>query len=86
MPGLGGRELAERLLARDPGLKVLYLSGYTEDEVVRHGVSSAEVHFLPKPFSPAALAEKVRQVLGAAPNEGRSAAPQGDETMRVTTP
>jgi two-component system, cell cycle sensor histidine kinase and response regulator CckA len=65
MPSLGGRELAERLLARDSALKVLYLSGNTEDEVVRHGVSSAEVHFLPKPFSPAALAEKARQVLGA---------------------
>jgi CheY-like chemotaxis protein len=66
MPGLGGRELAERLLARDPALRVLYLSGHTEDEVVRQGVSNAEVHFLPKPFSPAALVEKVRQVLGAA--------------------
>jgi two-component system cell cycle sensor histidine kinase/response regulator CckA len=67
MPGLGGRELAERLRARDPALRVLFLSGHTEDEVVRQGVSSAEVHFLPKPFSPTALAEKVRQVLGAAP-------------------
>jgi two-component system cell cycle sensor histidine kinase/response regulator CckA len=66
MPGLGGRELAERLLARDPSLRVLYLSGHTEDELVRQGVSSATVHFLPKPFSPAALAEKVRQVLGSA--------------------
>jgi PAS domain S-box-containing protein len=66
MPGLSGRELAERLLARDPALRVLYLSGHTEDEVVRQGVSNAEVHFLPKPFSPAALVEKVRQVLGAA--------------------
>ncbi|HEX5270886.1 MAG TPA: response regulator [Gemmataceae bacterium] len=66
MPGLGGRELAERLRARDPGLRVLFLSGHTEDEVVRQGVASATVHFLAKPFSPAALAEKVRDVLGEA--------------------
>jgi signal transduction histidine kinase len=67
MPGLGGRQLAERLLARDPHLRILYLSGHTEDEVLRQGVFSAAVHFLPKPFSPAALTEKVRQVLGATP-------------------
>jgi PAS domain S-box-containing protein len=65
MPGLGGRELAERLLARDPALRVLYLSGHTEDQVVRHGVARAEVHFLPKPFSPGALVGKVGEILGA---------------------
>jgi PAS domain S-box-containing protein len=64
MPGLSGRQLAERLLARDAGLKVLYLSGYTEDEVVRDGVSREAVHYLQKPFSPAALTRKVREVLG----------------------
>jgi PAS domain S-box-containing protein len=63
MPGLGGRQLAERLLARDPALKVLYLSGYVEDALVRGGVARQEVHFLPKPFSPAVLADKVREVL-----------------------
>jgi signal transduction histidine kinase len=65
MPGLGGRELAERLRAREPALKVLYLSGHTEDELVRQGVSRQEMHFLHKPFSPPALAQKVRQILGA---------------------
>jgi len=64
MPGLGGLQLADRLRARDPTVKVLYLSGYVQDEVLRHGVSRAEVHFLAKPFSPGALAEKVREVLG----------------------
>ncbi|MDB5306446.1 MAG: Blue-light-activated protein [Gemmataceae bacterium] len=63
MPGQGGRAVAERLLERHPGLKVLYVSGYTDDAVVRHGVLHEAVNFLQKPFSPVALAHKVREVL-----------------------
>jgi two-component system, cell cycle sensor histidine kinase and response regulator CckA len=63
MPFLGGRHLAERLLAIKPHLKVLFLSGYTNEAVVRHGVLEAEFAFLQKPFSTGALAQKVRDVL-----------------------
>ncbi|MBP3954813.1 PAS domain S-box protein [Gemmata sp. G18] len=63
MPGLGGRAAAERLAERHPGLRVLFVSGYTDDAVVRHGVLHESVNFLQKPFTPAALAWKVREVL-----------------------
>jgi len=63
MPGMGGRELAEQATERHPGLRVLFVSGYTDDAVIRHGVLREGVHFLQKPFSPFALAVKVRDVL-----------------------
>lgn len=66
MPGgLNGRELAERLQSLRPGLKTLYMSGYTDDAIVHHGVLGSEMHFMQKPFSPRALAQKVRQILDA---------------------
>ena len=67
MPGMGGRQLVERLGRLRPGIKVLYLSGYTDDAVVRHGVLQADTAFLQKPFTPTALAQKVRLVLDSDP-------------------
>jgi FixJ family two-component response regulator len=63
MPQLGGRQLAERLLELQPGMKILFLSGHTGDSIVRHGIREGEFAFLPKPFSPSALTRKVREVL-----------------------
>ncbi|UCF99607.1 MAG: PAS domain S-box protein [Spirochaetaceae bacterium] len=63
MPGIGGKVLAERLQARIPALKVLYISGYPDETVVQHGVLDEGVAYLQKPFSPTAVIEKVRQIL-----------------------
>jgi CheY-like chemotaxis protein len=63
MPGLGGRQLAERLRARQPGLRVLFMSGYTTDEVLRQGIEEQEEYFIQKPFTPDGLVRKVRDVL-----------------------
>jgi PAS domain S-box-containing protein len=66
MPHMGGRELAERVSPLRPGIRVLYVSGYTDDEVLRHGVMEAEVAFLQKPFTSDALLDRVRCLLDEA--------------------
>jgi PAS domain S-box-containing protein len=63
MPGMSGRDLADALRQENPDLKVLFMSGYTSDAVLRHGILHGAANFLEKPFSPATLAKKVRDVL-----------------------
>ena len=66
MPQMGGLELSRRLTALRPDLKVLYVSGYSEDDMSEQGVLSADMEFLEKPFTPQAITKKVREILTGA--------------------
>ncbi|MBI4863643.1 MAG: response regulator, partial [Candidatus Riflebacteria bacterium] len=63
MPGMNGRQLADRLAAMRPGLKRLYMSGYTADVIAERGVIDSEVSFIQKPYTKQALSAKVREAL-----------------------
>ncbi|HEX6307118.1 MAG TPA: PAS domain S-box protein [Longimicrobiales bacterium] len=72
MPGLNGQDVAERVRALRPDVRVLFMSGYNEEAVLRHGVLAAGSAFLEKPFSPSVLLDRVRAILG----EPADAAPE----------
>jgi len=63
MPGMSGREVIQKIERGRSGVRVLYISGYSDDSVVRHGIQEDGVHFLQKPFTPSELSSKVRQIL-----------------------
>lgn len=82
MPGINGRMLAERLLAQRPGMKVLYMSGYTDSFIAGHGVLESGLHLLHKPFTEDVLLQKIREVL-----DGGNALPcREDASARVESP
>ncbi len=68
MPRLNGKQLAEKILQLCPDIKVLYVSGYTNNAILHYGVLDSGLQFLPKPYTLAALVAKVREVLDAPPN------------------
>jgi PAS domain S-box-containing protein len=82
MPEMTGRELATRLRESRPQIKVLYVSGYTADVIGREGVLDAGVAYLPKPFTPAQLSLKVREVLGQPNTAGKILVMDDDDAVR----
>ena len=65
MPGISGRELAERIVQLRPEIKILYMSGYTDRAIVHHGILQTDAVLLQKPFTLATLAAKIREILEA---------------------
>jgi len=63
MPGISGRDLARQMSSYRPELKILFISGYTDNAIVSKGMLDPGIWFLQKPFTPAALAAKVREIL-----------------------
>ena len=66
MPAVSGKELADRVTAQYPRMAVLFMSGYTDEVVLKQGVEEGTTHFIAKPFTPKSLVAKVREVLDTA--------------------
>ena len=81
MPQMGGRELAQRLCALRPAVRVLFMSGYTDDVIVRRGVSDATSAFLQKPFAIDAFTRKVRDILDSLPGSAAPLAAPADDDI-----
>jgi len=77
MPGMSGPALAKRLASARTDMKVLCMSGYTDDSIVRHGVLEAQIAYIQKPITPAALTTRVRQVLDGLPPRNIRSAKEG---------
>ena len=73
MPKMSGRQLTDLLVPSRPSMKVIFMSGYMDDTIMRHGIEDAETNFLSKPFTPIALARKVREVLDGTNGQSNSA-------------
>jgi two-component system cell cycle sensor histidine kinase/response regulator CckA len=84
MPGMNGRELAQHLVALKPDLRILFMSGYTDDVGLLTGLGEGTSNFLQKPFTPTALAQIVRKLLDA-PTISRELEPTRDTAKRSTT-
>ncbi len=67
MPGISGRQLADRVTESRPGTRILFMSGYTSDVIARHGMLESNVELIEKPFTARELAQRVRRLLGTAP-------------------
>jgi two-component system, cell cycle sensor histidine kinase and response regulator CckA len=70
LPRMSGRQLAERLATTRPEMKVLFMSGYTDDAILQHGILNSGVAYLQKPITPISLTRKIREVLASAPADG----------------
>jgi FixJ family two-component response regulator len=66
MPGISGKQLSDEIEKIYPEIKILFISGYTDESIVQHGILDSQVEFLQKPFSVESLGKKVRQVLDSA--------------------
>ena len=82
MTGMNGRELAENLMASHPGIRVLYMSGYTENAVMQQGILDPGLNFLPKPFRPEDLLSKAAKVLARSEPSGRILVVDDDAQVR----